>query len=87
MANIDVSIQDNSKQVLSALEEQILLALDMIGNTAEGYAKEQCPVETGRLRNSISYRAQDDAVYIGTNVEYAPAFEYRDIPHKTGNAN
>lgn len=87
MASIDVNVQDNSKEALSAFEEQIRLALDMIGNTAEGYAKEQCPVDTGRLRNSISHKAEGSDVYIGTNVEYAPAVEYRDIPHKNGNAH
>lgn len=87
MANIDVNITDNSKEILSEFEEKIKLALDLIGNEAEGFAKEECPVDTGRLRNSISHTAEDHDVYIGTNVEYAPAVEYREVAHRTGNAH
>ena len=32
-------------------------------------------VDTGRLRNSISHTTDDEAAYIGTNVEYAPYVE------------
>ena len=32
-------------------------------------------VDTGRLRNSISHTVDDEAAYIGTNVEYAPYVE------------
>jgi len=41
----------------------------------EAGAKRLCPVDTGRLRSSITWRADSDAqgisVVIGTNVEYA----------------
>jgi phage gpG-like protein len=35
------------------------------------------PVDTGRLRNSMSYATSEDnrTVYVGTNVEYAPYVE------------
>ena len=45
--------------------------LEAIGLTAEGYAKKDTPVDTGRLRNSIEHAVEDEAAYIGTNVEYA----------------
>ena len=32
-------------------------------------------VDTGRLRNSISYAVDGESAYIGTNVEYAPYLE------------
>lgn len=68
---------DNSQQVLSALEQAIERGLEKIGLTAEAYAKLECPVDTGRLRNSITHevRIGEKAVYIGTNVEYAPYVE------------
>lgn len=44
-------------------------ALTSIGITAEGYAKKLTPVDTGRLRNSISHAVSGDDVYIGTNVQ------------------
>lgn len=70
---MEVVIKDNSEEFLKALPEQIEQALTAIGLTAENYAKQECPVDTGRLRNSITYavRADEKAVYIGSNVEYA----------------
>ena len=87
MANIDVSITSNKDEILNAFREQIAKGLEVVGSTAEGYAKDDCPVDTGRLRNSIAYAVEDSEVYIGTNVEYAPIVEYRDISHKTGKAH
>lgn len=74
MAN-EIHVVDNSKIFLGALPEQIGQALEAIGLTAERYAKEICPVDTGRLRASISHARDDNAAYIGTNVEYAPYVE------------
>jgi HK97 gp10 family phage protein len=51
-------------------------ALEAVGIALEGYAKLMCPVDTGRLRNSITHDVRDDKVYVGTNVEYAPYVEY-----------
>ena len=97
----DVKITDNSKEVLSAFENQIRLALASMGQTAEGYAKEDCPVGTpestgkkgyigGTLRGSIANEVVEDekAVYIGTNVEYAIYVEMRDsVHHQTGKSH
>lgn len=97
----DIKITDNSKEVLSAFENQIRLALASMGQTAEGYAKEDCPVGTpestgkkgyigGTLRGSIANEVAEDekAVYIGTNVEYAIYVEMRDnVHHQTGKAH
>ena len=67
--------KDNTDEVLSALERAKKRGLEAIGLTAEGYAKKETPVRTGRLRNSISHTTDDEAAYIGTNVEYAPYVE------------
>ena len=67
--------KDNTKEVLSAMEKAIERGLEAIGLTAEGHAKKNTPVDTGRLRNSISHAVEDKAAYIGTNVEYAPYVE------------
>ena len=66
-----VDYKDNSEQVLSAMEKAIKNGLEAIGLTAEWHAKKITPVDTGRLRNSISHETDKEAVYIGTNVEYA----------------
>ena len=67
--------KDNTGEVLAALEKAKKRGLEAIGLTAEGYAKRETPVRTGRLRNSISHATDDEAAYIGTNVEYAPYVE------------
>ena len=67
--------KDNTDEVLSALKRAKKRGLEAIGLTAEGYAKKDTPVDTGRLRNSISHATDDEAAYIGTNVEYATYVE------------
>jgi HK97 gp10 family phage protein len=41
----------------------------------QGGAQRLCPVDTGRLRSSITHRLEQDGIglvaYVGTNVEYA----------------
>lgn len=103
----DVKFTDNSEEVKGAIKSAILRGLVKCGLTAEKYAKRRAPVDTGLLRNSITYAlsgepaaikkytakkakngakaegeytgvAPDDgglAVYVGTNVEYAPYVE------------
>lgn len=76
--------EDNREQFKHAFNKALARALEEIGLAAEGYAKRLCPVDTGRLRNSIthvtSYGAK--AVYIGTNVEYARYVELGTSRHK-----
>lgn len=53
-----------------------IAALEKMGGTAETYAKKYCPVDTGRLKGSITHQKDgDDTMYVGTNVEYAPYVE------------
>lgn len=82
-----VEVQENNvEQIEAAMDKAIAKALTMIGLKAEGNAKAICPVDTGRLRNSITNAIDTDAnaVYIGTNVEYGPCVELgtsRRHPH------
>lgn len=66
---------DNTQECLEALKDQTAAALEEIGLAAEGFAKRLCPVDTGRLRNSITHATDKDSAYVGTNVEYAPYVE------------
>ena len=66
---------NNTDKVVSAIDKAIERGLEATGLTAEKYAKEETPVVTGRLRNSISHAVKDDSAYIGSNVEYAPFVE------------
>ena len=67
----DFKVEDHTEEVLDSIERAKARALEKIGLVAEGYAKRLCPVDTGRLRNSITHATDDEAAYIGTNVEYA----------------
>ena len=69
--------EDNTEEASQGIQRAIDRALEEIGLAAEGYAKRACPVDTGNLRNSITHAvaSSEDAVYVGTNVEYAPYVE------------
>ena len=86
---MQVKVTDNSAIFKRAKDEAVARALEAIGLTAERYAKADCPVDTGRLRNSISHavREEEHAAYIGTNVEYAKYVETKPMKHVTGKAH
>ena len=54
-SNFNVTVTSHKKEVLSEFDRKLILALSQLGMLAEGYAKKDCPVDTGRLRNSITY--------------------------------
>lgn len=69
---------DHTQDAKNGMRESINRALEAIGLQAESYAKlelENDPrrIDTGNLRNSITHNVQSEeqAVYVGTNVEYA----------------
>lgn len=53
--DFDIKVTDNSGKFLSELARKKILALAQIGQLAEGFAKSDCPVHTGRLKNSITW--------------------------------
>lgn len=72
-----VVFNDYSADVLNELHDAVLRALERCGMEAEGYAKDLAPVDTGRLRSSISHQVdeREDAVYVGSPLEYAAYVE------------
>lgn len=60
--------KDNTDEVLSALERAKKRGLEAIGLTAEGHAKKKITqagaVDTGRLRNSITYALAGEETHI-----------------------
>lgn len=72
-----VEIKDHKAEFDEALESALENALEKVGMVAESYAKALCPVDMGQLRNSISHKVDmgESAVYIGTDIEYAPYVE------------
>ena len=82
---IQITLTDNSDEVLKALENAIDRALDAIGETAVGYAQdvitEAGRVDTGTMRGSVDADHDEKTVVIGTNLEYAP---YHELGTSTG---
>lgn len=76
MSGVEVR-QDNTDEFRDGLDAALTRALEKVGLVAEGYAKRLCPVDTGRLRNSITHVLDPGgrAVQVGTNVEYGPYVE------------
>lgn len=66
-----MDIISHKKEVQDAFDNQIEKALTIIGLTAERYAVEACPKDTGRLANSITHQVGDKEVAISTNVQYS----------------
>lgn len=50
-----LSLTSRKGEVIKACEEAIMRGLAAIGEVAEGYAKDDCPVDTNRLRGSLTY--------------------------------
>lgn len=82
---MSVTFISHKREVLAAEAQARARALEIIGGKAESYAKRLCPVDTGRLRNSITHQQFDENTEIvGTNVSYAPFVE---LPHYSTSGN
>lgn len=74
---IDVKVETHADLFKDAAKEAVEAALEAIGLQAEGYAKANITaagrVDTGELRNSVTHQVEESeqAVYIGSNLEYA----------------
>lgn len=82
-----VTIDSHVDEITEEMQTKINAWLEAIGQDAASTAANFAPVDTGRLKNSISHAVVEDekAVYIGTNVEYAVYQELgtsRGIPGK-----
>jgi HK97 gp10 family phage protein len=66
-------VADHTDEVIAAIGTAIARGLEAVGIEAESDAAAICPVDTGRLRNSITHTIDDSgkSAIIGTNVEYA----------------
>ena len=78
---------EGAKRLQEALKDPKLLKgpiADFLKKSAfyvEGSAKEKVPVDTGRLKASISSKVKTTEAEIGTNVFYAPYVEFGTRPH------
>ena len=78
MAGNSIVFTDNLDEVLRALDGALETGLVKIGAAAQGYAKDNTPVRTGILRDSIGVEVKKDekAAYIGTMVDKFPKKPY-----------
>lgn len=80
---MSVEVTSNLYIVSKASHDAMINAAISIGMTVDGYAQDLCPVDTGRLRDSITHAYNDDneqvTLLVGTNVEYAP---YVELGHR-----
>ena len=63
---MDINFTDNSKEVSEDIKAALLRGLETCGLVAEGYAKKLAPVDTGLLRNSITYAISGEEAAIDT---------------------
>ena len=74
-----IDIKSHIPELLDELGDKIEVALEECGMDAEYYASIKCPVDTGRLRASITHQVTTNGtsgdMRVGTNVEYAPYVE------------
>ena len=73
--------KDNSKEYKNLLTQAIRRGLRAIGMTAETYAKDTCPVDTGYARNSITYALSGETADISS---YKADAGKNGEPPKTG---
>lgn len=79
MGNMTFEIKvDNTDAIIKATDEAIYDALKTIGDKAADYAAALAPVDTSNLKNSMDSEVDisEKAVYVGTEVEYAPYVEF-----------
>lgn len=81
-SNMTFSIAvDNTDKVGQELIDACRRALEICGGKAETYAKLNCPVRTGNLRNSITHDVAENgkSVAVGSATSYAPFVELGHI--------
>ena len=60
-----IQVISHKRSVERLFDRQMKQAATMIGGTLEGHAKELAPVDTGLLRNSITYALGGETPHVG----------------------
>jgi HK97 gp10 family phage protein len=69
-------MKSNLHNVLDHIDDEMRRKNELAAFIVEGKAKRRCPVDSGRLRASITHETDGtDGFIVGTNVEYAPFVE------------
>lgn len=73
--NVEIELHINDREVLSQIDSILEQKLKQACVLVMDGAKQDCPVDTGRLQGSINYQVEGDEGIVGSNVEYAPYVE------------
>lgn len=65
-------MKSNLTRVVAMMEARLLAGNEALAIAVESEAKRRAPVDTGRLRASITHDSDATGAIVGTNVEYAP---------------
>lgn len=65
-----MEVKDFTDEYLKALDERLAVAFEAVGLQAQSHAQDYSPVDTGRLRASITHESSSEEVVIGTAVDY-----------------
>ena len=76
-----MDFKDNSKEYKDLLNQAIRRGLRTIGMRAETHAKENCPVDTGYARNSITFALSGESAAVSS---YEADRGKKGEPPKTG---
>ena len=68
-------VQEGIKQLEQNLPNILEKALEKACLIVENSAKQNCPVDDGQLRQSITHTVEGTRAEVGTSVEYAPYVE------------
>ncbi len=76
-----MTMVSHREEILSQLQRAKEEALTQCGQLAEAYARDLCPVDTGRLRDSIHYEVTEEGMSLIADAPYA---EYVELgTHRT----
>ena len=59
--HFDITVDSHTDEFLQEVEHMLPFMLRSVGEEVEGYAKEDCPVDTGLLHNSITYAVHGES--------------------------
>lgn len=68
-------INSHLPEALAAIEAQLRMKNEAAAIVVEGAAKRKAPVDTGRLRASITHDSDGSGFIVGTNVTYSAFVE------------
>lgn len=70
-----MAVKSNLARAVVTIEALIKAKNEAAAIIVEGAAKRRCPVDSGRLRASITHDSDGEGFIVGTNTEYAPYVE------------